>query len=43
MRYGGIGFEKWLAGFEDIKESVISSVEQLKQHPLVPEDIHIYG
>lgn len=43
MKYCGIDFEEWLSGFEDVQESVASSVEKLRQHPLVPEDMNIYG
>lgn len=39
----GIHLDSWLCGFEDVNESVQSSVELLKRHPLIPDDIAIYG
>lgn len=43
MDYCGIDFKRWLSGFEDVDTSVQQAVELLKNHPLVPEDIRIYG
>ena len=43
VRYFGIDLEQWLAGFDDVAESVLSSVELLKNHPLIPSDVRIYG
>lgn len=42
-RYFGVDLEKWLSGFDDVAESVSNSIELLKNHPLVPSDIRIYG
>jgi len=39
----GIDFERWLHGFESVEESVKATVELVKTHPLVPEDVNIYG
>ena len=43
MEYCGIDFDEWLAGFESVEESVKRSVQLLMEHPLIPEDVHIYG
>ena len=43
LRYCGIDFERWLEGFDDGVVSVQKSVELLKKHPLIPEDVRIYG
>ena len=43
MDYCGIDFERWLTGFEDVNESVRETVDLLKNHPLIPEDIQIGG
>lgn len=43
MKYCGINFEKWLSGFECVEESVLQSVQLLKEHPLIPKDVKIYG
>lgn len=42
LEYSGLNLERWLRGFEDVKESVRSSVNIIKNHPLVP-DIPIHG
>lgn len=43
VRYFGVDLEKWLAGFDDVKESVFRSVELLQNHPLIPSDVRLYG
>lgn len=43
MEYCGIDFDQWLSGFEAVEESVKRSVQLLQEHPLIPDDIHIYG
>ena len=43
MRYCGIDFESWLRGFDTAESSVHETVEQIKQHPLIPSDISVRG
>ncbi len=43
MEYADINVHKWLKGFEDPKTSVLKTVETIKNHPLVPKDVLIYG
>lgn len=43
MHYCGIDFERWLTGFEDVNMSVRETVDLLKHHPLIPDDIQIGG
>ena len=43
MKYCGIDFEKWLAGFDTVEQSVSETVETIKNHPLIPHDIRIGG
>ncbi|MEG0368063.1 MAG: carbonic anhydrase, partial [Coprobacillus sp.] len=43
MSYCGVDFDQWLSGFENVEDSVRHSVELLETHPLIPEDVHIYG
>lgn len=43
MQFCGVDFEKWLAGFENVETSVQNSIDILKNHPLIPQDIKIYG
>jgi len=41
--YCGIDFETWLCGFENLEESIKKSVELIRNHPLVPEPVCVYG
>lgn len=43
MNYCGVDFTTWLSGFEDVEMAVNKSVETLRQHPLIPKDVSIYG
>lgn len=43
MKYCGIDFEKWLAGFNTVEESVRETVDTIRNHPLIPNDINIFG
>lgn len=43
MAYCGVDFKTWLSGFDSVEQSVKNSVELLKQHPLIPKDVRIYG
>lgn len=43
MKYCGIDFEKWLAGFDTLEQSVKDTVSTIRNHPLIPEDIRIGG
>ena len=43
VKRSGIDLNKWLAGFSSPEESVRETVSSLKQHPLIPKDIAIYG
>lgn len=43
MDFCGIDFKKWLSGFETVELSVRNSVELLENHPLIPDDVRIYG
>lgn len=43
IRNCGIDVESWLHGFDDTEESVVSTVETIKKHPLIPEDVNVYG
>ncbi|MED4601919.1 carbonic anhydrase [Paenibacillus validus] len=42
IEYSGMNLERWLRGFDDVRESVRSSVKMIRNHPLVP-DIPIHG
>ncbi len=43
IKYCGVDFEKWLAGFDTVEQSVSETVEFIKKHPLIPHDIRIGG
>ncbi|MGN1402014.1 MAG: beta-class carbonic anhydrase [Bacillus sp. (in: firmicutes)] len=39
----GIHIKEWLQGFDDVEESVKNSVRIVKNHPLLPSDVHVHG
>ncbi len=43
MKYCGVDFESWLRGFDSVEDSVHENVEFLKNHPLIPKNIKVYG
>lgn len=43
MKYCGIDFESWLAGFDTVEQSVEETVDTIRNHPLIPADIRIGG
>ncbi|MDD2957693.1 MAG: carbonic anhydrase [Lachnospiraceae bacterium] len=43
MKYCGINFEKWLAGFDDVETSVKETVSTIVHHPLIPKDVKVGG
>lgn len=43
VKYYGIDFDSWLGGFKDLDMSIKNSVELIRNHPFVPEEIMIYG
>lgn len=42
-RYFDVDFDSWLCGFDSVEESVRSSVDLLRKHPLFPKDVRIRG
>ena len=43
LKNAGIDLNTWLKGFTCIKESVLESVNVVRNHPLMPETIRIHG
>lgn len=43
IKYYGIDFETWLGGFLDLDQSITKSVDIIRNHPLVPDTIKVYG
>lgn len=39
----GIDVAKWFEGFKDVKKSVRSTVNMIKEHPLMPKDVSVFG
>ncbi|GAB6167830.1 carbonic anhydrase [Clostridium carnis] len=39
----GIDVRQWLHGFDSVEESIMHSVESIKNHPLMPKNIVIHG
>ena len=36
MKYCGIDFQRWLAGFDTVEQSVTDTVDTIRNHPLMP-------
>ena len=43
IQHAGVHLEEWLSGFENDTESVIDTVNFIKNHPLMPKDVTIRG
>ncbi len=43
LRNAGIDLDNWLTGFDNVEDSVRHSVEMIRNHPLMPDDIAIHG
>ena len=43
MKYCGVNFENWLAGFDTVEQSVTDTGDTIQYHPLMPQDIKIGG
>ncbi|SCH71310.1 Putative carbonate dehydratase-like protein Rv1284 [uncultured Clostridium sp.] len=39
----GIDVKQWLHGFNSVEDSIKDSINSIKNHPLMPKDIHIHG
>ena len=43
IRFLGVDFDSWLRGFEDVRQSVDETVHKITDHPLIPQDVNVYG
>jgi carbonic anhydrase len=43
LKNSGIDLQRWLVGFDHVKDGVIRSVEVIKRHPLLPGDVPVHG
>ncbi|WNY23062.1 Carbon disulfide hydrolase [Methanimicrococcus hongohii] len=39
----GVDIHKWLDGFEDSEKSVMETVNVIKNHPLIPAEVEVFG
>lgn len=43
LKYSGVDMKDWLRGFNDVTESVKSSVDQVRNHPLMDRKVPVHG
>jgi len=43
LRHSGINLNRWLTGFDNVRESVENSVEIVRNHPLLPPNTPVHG
>ncbi|NCB28550.1 MAG: carbonic anhydrase [Clostridia bacterium] len=43
MQYLGVDMHRWLKGFENPCDSVRETVKTIRTHPLIPQDVAVYG
>ena len=43
LTYSGIDVEQWLHGFDSVTDSVKHSVDMIRNHPLMPQDVPVHG
>lgn len=43
MKHCGIDLDQWLHGFDDTQSAVLETVDLVRNHPLVPDDITVRG
>jgi carbonic anhydrase len=43
LKHAGIDLENWLVGFDNVANGVRKSVEIIRNHPLLPTDVHVHG
>ena len=43
MKHCGIDLDVWLHGFDDTQTAIMETVDLLRNHPLIPEDVTIMG
>lgn len=43
LRHSGINLNRWLTGFDSVHESVVSSVDIVRNHPLLPPNTPVHG
>lgn len=43
LKHSGLNLMRWLTGFDNVKDSVVNSVSIIRNHPLLPTNIRVYG
>jgi carbonic anhydrase len=43
LTHAGINLNSWLSGFENVEESVLQSVNMVRNHPLMPNNVPVHG
>jgi carbonic anhydrase len=43
LRHSGVSFNRWLQGFDNVRESVENSVDIVRNHPLLPPGTPVHG
>lgn len=43
LRNAGIDLDGWLTGFDDVEDSVRHTVNLIRRHPLMPENVAVHG
>jgi carbonic anhydrase len=43
LNHAGIDLERWLRGFDDVRDGVKQSVKVIRNHPLLPKEILVHG
>jgi carbonic anhydrase len=43
LTHAGIDLDRWLRGFDDVRDGVRQSVEVIRNHPLLPKDVLVHG
>ncbi|WP_421383884.1 beta-class carbonic anhydrase [Bacillus salacetis] len=43
LEYAGINLDQWLTGFSSVEESVAHSVDMIRNHPLMHDEVPVHG
>ena len=43
MKHCGIDLDSWLHGFDDTEQAVSETVDLVRNHPLIPQDVSVKG
>ncbi|GIQ67663.1 carbonic anhydrase [Xylanibacillus composti] len=43
LKHAGIHLNRWLIGFDNVRDGVVNSVEIIRNHPLLPKNVPVHG